>query len=63
MLTITDLHNEQELSSFEMGKVVGGNDMSSSSSNLRPQVQLLTNPDPLTNVQQGPDYTLDRGGL
>jgi hypothetical protein len=26
MLTITDLHNEQELSSFEMGKVAGGDD-------------------------------------
>jgi hypothetical protein len=24
MLTITDLHDEQELSSFEMGKVAGG---------------------------------------
>jgi hypothetical protein len=24
MLTITDLHNEQELSSFEMGNVAGG---------------------------------------
>jgi hypothetical protein len=24
MLTINDLHNEQELSSFEMGKVAGG---------------------------------------
>ena len=25
MLTITDLKNEQELSSFEMGKIAGGN--------------------------------------
>ncbi len=25
MLTINDLHSEQELSSFEMGKVAGGN--------------------------------------
>jgi hypothetical protein len=24
MLTINDLHNEQELSAFEMGKVAGG---------------------------------------
>jgi hypothetical protein len=27
MLTINDLHNERQLSSFEMGKIVGGTEI------------------------------------